>query len=55
MQEDIQGILSKGKVESYHTQTFRTNVSFRVSAHALVKRQKERLIAKNVSQLAAGN
>ncbi len=42
MQEDIQGILSKGKVKSYHTQTFWTNLSFRVSARALVKKQKEK-------------
>jgi hypothetical protein len=42
MQEDIQGILPKGKAEPYHSQTFWTNVSFRVSARALVKKQKEK-------------
>jgi hypothetical protein len=43
MQEDIQGILSKGNVESHYTQTFWTNVSFGVSARALVKKVKERV------------
>ena len=42
MQEDVQGILSKGKVESHHTQKVWTNVPFRVSARALVKKQKEK-------------
>lgn len=42
MQEDVQGILSKRKAESYYTQTFWTNVSFRVSARALIKKQEKR-------------
>jgi hypothetical protein len=44
MQEDIQGILPKRKVESHHTQKVWTNITFRVSTHALVKKkEKERV------------
>ena len=42
MREDIQGILSKGKIESHHTQKVWTNVPFRVSAHTRQSRRKRR-------------